>query len=111
MDTKHTPGPWKRNADGFLASPKGAEVVFSRKHQLIIGDSTPETEANARLIASAPDLLEALARIEKLLTPTGEKHNNPALNVDLCAAIASAAIAKARGEEGEVERESGLQES
>lgn len=48
----HTPKPW------VLSGTWPASVVIG---SALIGlDQTPEGEANARLIASAPDLLEAL---------------------------------------------------
>lgn len=55
--SEHTPGPWRRSAGipqriwGFyLEAPSGESV-------------NQTAEANARLIAAAPDLLEALRRI------------------------------------------------
>ncbi len=64
-----------------------------------------ERQANARLIAAAPDLLAALEAIEARISGT---YDNPALmafgplSIDTeadCSAIARAAIAKARGQE------------
>lgn len=57
--SQHTPGPWTaddtatvRNADGWIV----AEVLGG-------GAGVPEMHPNARLIAVAPDLLEALKRM------------------------------------------------
>ena len=84
MGSKHTPGPW-HVANGVQ--------VRSEKDQLarVWMMRTGEGKANARLIAAAPELLEA---IEELLSAT--QHLNP------CPATvekARAAIAKAKGEE------------
>ena len=53
---KHTPGPWvfHRRAQRIYGSKIGGEKIAQ------IGIN-PDWEANARLIAAAPDLLEALA--------------------------------------------------
>lgn len=52
-----------------------------------------ESEANARLMAAAPELLEALQTLDNAI-------NEPALGIDIIAASnqARAAIAKATGE-------------
>jgi hypothetical protein len=52
----HTPGPWKVIAEGpWVCGPVGETVCLM---QYISGTPTP-TPANARLIAAAPELLEA----------------------------------------------------
>ena len=66
-DVKHTPGPWTVTADGAgwyieCAPERGHSVAYIMAE---IGEEDPDTsddekEANARLIAAAPDLLEAL---------------------------------------------------
>lgn len=48
-----TPGPWSSDSE-FISSPDGFVA------QLVERDTPRETEANARLIASAPDLLEII---------------------------------------------------
>lgn len=66
--SKHTPGPWKREgltvyalmSAGWL---KGKELFKNRFWANLVCDascSKEEAEANARLIAAAPELLEAL---------------------------------------------------
>ena len=65
-DTQHTPGPWKAEkyciwaGDCFIAGTA-------------TGQGDPEQRANARLIASAPDLLaaclSALRALEDNLSP------------------------------------------
>ncbi len=62
MEVKHTPGPWiiKGTNKNLVYSKKGliAEVWGGTK-----GGVSKATEANARLIAAAPDLLAALEEI------------------------------------------------
>jgi len=94
MTTKHTQGPWnaKDNSWDFstVYGPNGQAVALCK----ISDDVTEETqdtlepikEANARLIAAAPDLLEACIAIAN-----GYKHKGEE--------IARAAIAKATGEQ------------
>lgn len=58
----HTPGPWRIFAPFGL---ERAEIVTDRAtadetESIISFDGEENTEANARLIAAAPDLLEAL---------------------------------------------------
>jgi hypothetical protein len=60
--SKHTPGPWAHeNYQGvihvFVDNQGGTPSVCK-----LIG---PDKEANARLIAAAPDLLEALSDVVK----------------------------------------------
>jgi hypothetical protein len=50
-------GPWKFDHDGYVESPDGLIC------ELVKRDTDRETEANGRLIASAPDMLAALERL------------------------------------------------
>ena len=52
-----TPGPW--NAREY-ASPIGSWFIRAASGERIIGGGVPVTEANARLIAASPELLDAL---------------------------------------------------
>lgn len=95
MNTKHTPGPWlvqemPRQSDRI--TPDDGEGTTICEFPYGAWD-TPEVEANARLIASAPDLLEALYKIL----------NDPVLDSDTqrllrAHKVARAAIAKAIGD-------------
>ena len=62
IDTKHTPGPWI--TDGKAVFAKGAEssVVCYAERNTPQSASIPfdAAESNARLIAAAPEMLEAL---------------------------------------------------
>jgi hypothetical protein len=73
---KHTPGPWKvfypENIDcGFgIDTESGNEsiVVMDTEAGIYSAETREEDLANAKLIAAAPDLLEALQGIERLKT-------------------------------------------
>ena len=74
--SKHTPGPWSLS-DGWQpdphaivdtqnvygAAPAGVVAHVVRASQ--DGEYSAEREANARLIAKAPEMYEALVRISK----------------------------------------------
>ena len=92
--SEHTKGPWCRE-HSLLRAPNGLYVA-----DVIAVDTESETEANANLIAAAPEILEALEALSEAVegfcwcyacSPNGES------NSDMCK-IARAAIAKARGE-------------
>lgn len=97
MTEKHTFGPWMVAGDGF--------AVFGPDH--LIAKCNPiedeptdaewdEAEANAHLIAAAPDLLLAL---EELAGLTVIDHTPESL-IGRALASADAAIVKARGRNG-----------
>ena len=92
----HTPGPWKV-ADRFYVwtdDDVGCEVAKVCDENLD-EDMLGQADADARLIAAAPELLEALiaakGTIEYLLA---NSDNGPAEN---CIEIIAAAIANAEG--------------
>ena len=70
MEAKHTPGPWKLNADEDTGMNDSGCILDSVGHVIVTdiygtfknGRTTGEAEANARLIAAAPDLLAQLQR-------------------------------------------------
>ena len=84
--TKHTPGPWSVEHDykPYVIRSRGDLVAT------ITGTAAirPSAAANARLIASAPDLLAALVIAEEILRING---------FDDHAATARAALARAKG--------------
>ena len=101
-ETKHTPGPWVADDnEGFSMwkiysrmSPSGSGVQGSRVAD-VIGDSA-EADANAALIAAAPELLEALRLLLAECEHQAWIGNMPDDRVEF--GIARAAIAKAKGE-------------
>lgn len=92
--TRHTPGPWHYEMDGFQISIGDESTRHDYlKHDrtvAVIRDNSAHAEADARLIAAAPDLLEAL---EGMIEKPGQAH--PGTN---CWDRAQAAFAKAKGE-------------
>jgi len=93
---KHTPGPWRLDAHNNVMHKDGL-VAFP-----CISGGFPQ-EANARLIAAAPELLEALqVLMEKCIDPKEFRYLKAGIGTRapkgkaLLAALA--AIAKATGE-------------
>jgi len=60
--TERAPGPWKYHMTYTAGEPQGFAVSAGALNlcQLMTGDNDAEEEADARLIAAAPDLLAAL---------------------------------------------------
>lgn len=97
MSDKHTPGPWnvlpaENEQGGFdIDSEYGYHIAET------IGGLDYEEEANARLIAAAPDLLEALIRLLPMAEDGAFQYGGkPDEDEDII--YARAAIAKATGE-------------
>jgi hypothetical protein len=84
----HTPGPWRYGELSECILTERGHCVAS-----IAESDLDARQANARLMAAAPDLLEALSNI----TECAEAGTDGA-NMDLWISQARAAIAKARGE-------------
>ena len=109
MTTEHTPGPWlyrpKEYDDwGIVRASERCEFGFQRvickanyvaspeeltQHRV---DGTDPAEANARLIAAAPELLEALENLTDNITAAFPSMENLGPII-----TARAAIAKAKG--------------
>ena len=87
MTTKHTPGPWHTDdTKSFYVFAEQAGVT----HGQFVANAS--TAANARLIASAPDLLAALQQCLVIV----DAHRRAAGGEgDIAAMNARAAIAKA----------------
>lgn len=95
---KHTPGPWKCMESNFTDEGSFEEATIwymgsgtdanPMRHIAIIRCGLRESEANARLIAAAPELLEALKALRE--------KSRMAEAFDECIA-ADKAIAKAEG--------------
>jgi hypothetical protein len=71
MSTQHTPGPWSYrgslgpHSNPHLLGPHVVENATGIQIAILNGWRSEVSEANARLIAAAPDLLEALKLCEK----------------------------------------------
>lgn len=73
--TKHTPGEWA-HTDGSIYSygvGHGADIATVNTDSAHFTDE--EAEANARLIAAAPDLLQALKVIRSVLNDWNKEGN------------------------------------
>ena len=91
METKHTPGPWKVVYDLRQYWPYSGEHelvgydIESESGQQVIGCEGIEAwkdaaEANARLIAAAPDLLAALQELRYACTDKAEAMADEAIS-------------------------------
>lgn len=110
MEKKHTPGPWQLKVAEFGGphevsfAPKSygriASVFTPGFQNLPEAPTTQECEANARLIAAAPDLLAACEMLAEAYQ-SGEDNAGSMewSDVDLAWEYATAAIAKALGED------------
>lgn len=103
MNTSHTPGPWEWDDDAIFSS----EPIDFESHApwlcakgittpVLRGEIMCSDPANARLIAAAPDLLEALILLQHEMIESGNARSTdygwkPAIEKT------SAAIAKATG--------------
>lgn len=99
MTALHTPGPWviKRNRSVTARRPDGLPGVM---REIVVAEvlsggtaSIAEADANARLIAAAPEMLLALRRAAMALAFAAEE--SPAMEDDYNAV--SRAIAAAAG--------------
>jgi hypothetical protein len=97
MGTKHTPGPWHRN----IRSNGKYPVVFAGRNQHVAIVSQQhdghETEANIDLVATAPELLEALIDAEFLLRKAAQVAGPMQDSFRRSAEDARVAIVKATG--------------
>lgn len=91
--SKHTPGPWHtdqqgiRDAEGNLLAESFADIDKD------IPSGETEQLANARLIAAAPELLEACWAVKAYMTGREESYKQAANAIDKV----TKAIAKAEG--------------
>jgi len=63
--SKHTPGPWSIGEHQKIISTGWSIRIPSDGSAIayVLGERNPELQANARLIAAAPDLLAALQEL------------------------------------------------
>ncbi|TXH53687.1 MAG: hypothetical protein E6Q97_12650 [Desulfurellales bacterium] len=81
-EAKHTPGPWEILGPGKPTSdaPEGGDFAITDSNKDIIAETffrvsavkSRPSEANARLIAAAPELLEALYWYEGMAKEMGK---------------------------------------
>lgn len=101
MTTKHTPGPWR-----YEAGRDGRPPYVIRRTEggfVVVGMTADRQEADARLIAAAPELLEALQKLLDLQVAKKElEYLDKGIGTKTPNAAwleARAAIAKAKGEQ------------
>jgi hypothetical protein len=100
MTTKHTPGPWAKRDLEILGPYKSNAYICDLSSFAFMG--IDEAEANATLIASAPELLDAAKDIKDRIKglrdclPLKDTAENHATLVDMVLVLAKA-IAKAEG--------------
>lgn len=106
--TQHTPGPWKTAGQAIYARDVYVAqcwAEFTRElpeYQGAIGEARVpendlEAEANARLIAAAPELLSALENFQYISSAMAANREISLGTIKNCAEQARAAIANARG--------------
>ena len=70
-ETKHTPGPWKAVRNEVHVGGRRICAYVTSGASLGIGPDLERSYANARLIAAAPDLLEALQMAKHIVANEG----------------------------------------
>lgn len=111
MSAKHTPGPWITNEADHDAPYQDIKIKAGKHHTVCtvwiddapVHDFNALQEANARLIAAAPDLLEAAKQVLAWYeAEDGHSKVDFYERVEMCRkseAAIRAAIAKAEGTE------------
>ena len=98
-DAKYSPGPWKSHPvekrQGLPYVPVSAETLIARVYSKYFGDDA-QAAANGRLVATAPELLEALSIALELLKAV-EPYPGQEDLLSECVEISSLVIAKATG--------------
>jgi hypothetical protein len=100
-EPKFTKGPWRLDNDGDVCEASGITIAFPQKP-----DPDPELDllpivemdANAHLIAAAPDLYEALDTLTCVVGLTAIKYPGQLAVLQEAVDGARVALAKARGE-------------
>jgi hypothetical protein len=101
-----TPGPWQAEKHGLITAEVNGvrrQVASAQGDAVMHGDPSIDVvtlqQSNARLIAAAPDLLEALEglRLDDWMTYEGNLEASGYASVDALK-FARAAIRKAKGE-------------
>lgn len=97
----HSPGPW------YIGSPKidDQNIIFSETKDLFVCSTNPDDpsqDANARLIADAPELLDHLKHIVEMARSVSANWENGDLavavrNLERIASSAEVAIHRAEG--------------
>lgn len=97
---RFTAGPWRVNTGGSQMCDPGTTICFAEGVGVFSdADYHGDKLADAHLIAAAPELLEALARLLKWVEPIAGDNRDKAAEAEEIASVeqARAAIAKATG--------------
>ncbi len=94
MTNQHTPGPWFVTPDASAVYEKDELGYRADTICRLVGN--PFATGNARLIATAPELLEALETLVQVY-PNRDKEPGWVVRVEAAWAACEAAIAKVRG--------------
>ena len=96
----HTPGPWKVDATGSEAAGWAFRIVGDANYAPLarINGVGPTSAANARLIAAAPKLLEALEALLEDINHTRIPGIADSNNIERSSGWARIVIAEAKGE-------------
>jgi len=70
----HTPGPWHLSVNGVDATDDAVIIDGNGNEVLGVSEWCRCEEADARLIAAAPELLEALRAVKKIVDDATERH-------------------------------------
>ncbi len=107
MSHKRTPGPWKvaladeTTVVSFALQDDGQFVATTYQDLEDYGENYERRAADARLIASAPDLAEALEKISEWAEHTGNAdcdRKDAFDRLTVCKELARSALARARGQ-------------
>jgi len=97
---QHTPGPWKAYPDGiqtFVASIPSGRVVAMDLYDENSDSPIEEIEANARLIAAAPGLLDAAETAVEIIRDSYGQHDVDVLADCQAVNVLEQAIKEAKG--------------
>lgn len=93
--SEHTKGPWKVSG-AWISGPHG-EPICNTPPASLMASSIIEQEANAALISSAPDLLEALEGCrDGLIAVHSDLNAKQQVGASMLIDIADAALKKAK---------------
>lgn len=93
--SKHTPGPWQVVSGGISVDGADGSLICSMTEYK---KPTPRQQANARLIAAAPELLEAVKAIAECCDEDYHVRGDSSRLVEI-RGIARLALRKAEGEQ------------
>lgn len=94
--SEHTPGPWEVVGSRICTVANDNErITLAKTEPGGAFAMSEQQDANARLIAAAPELLAALNAASEWLNDMGCEHEEPDLTCVVC--LVNAAINKAEG--------------